>query len=61
MENYLICPYYGECGIVNNCEKFHTCRVKELFDDYYKLEQMYFRAVKDLMDIKGKQNAKTDS
>lgn len=41
------CPYIDECGSPCDCNKENPdCRIRELFDDYYKLEKLYQDAEK---------------
>lgn len=37
------CPYFDECGLL--CSQTNeNCRIKELFEDFYKVEKLYVEA-----------------
>jgi len=45
------CPYSDECGILASCDET-CCRVKELFDDFYKVEKLYTDARIQIIGLK---------
>lgn len=43
------CPYIVECGSPCDCNKENPdCRIRELFNDFYKVEKLYLNAKSDI-------------